>query len=494
MKPAPDIGSTQHMPSLRHNRNFRWMWLGQAVSVLGDEILDTSVILWLAVTAVGSQSWGPAAVAGALAARMAPILMFGLLGGVFTDRWDCRRTMLTMDVIRGVLIGGLAVLLLVGTSLPIAVQLTSIYAVLTLCALATVFFNPARYCVLAAVVADSDRERMGSITAGTTALAAIVGPALAAAMLVLADVQWALVVTAAGFVVSFISVAKVRVPEGSSATANSGAVTTGMWRELVIGLRFFASNPMLRVVLVVTAITVAGVTTINTLGVFFVTQNLHSPAQTYGLLGTAFGIGSLIGAGLSAVFAGRFRAERVYVYSFAVAGLLLIGYSRATVAEWAILLLFLTGVPVAAVNSMMGPLLMRTTPPHFLGRVTGVLLLATRLTGLVSVTVAAWLATTVLRGLDAHVAGIRFGTIDTILMGVGVITAMTGLWAARSLKSGTDAAGPTMSGPDDQVAGLQTAPPRQPAGIRRFRRRQSALRAPRRRRPRSPSRSDVPTP
>jgi MFS family permease len=250
---------------------------------------------------------------------------------------------------------------------------------------------------------------------------------------------------------------------------------------------------MLRVVLVVTGITVAGVATINTLGVFFVTQNLHSPAQTFGLLGTAFGIGSLIGAGLSAVFAGRFRAERVYVYSFAVAGALLIGYSRTTIAEWAIVLLFLTGVPVAAVNSMMGPLLMRTTPPHFLGRVTGVMLLATRLTALLSVTVAAWLSTTVLSGLDARVAGIHFGTIDTILLGVGVVIALTGLWAARSLRTVTDASGPTMSVPTDQVADLP-APPRQPSGKRRFRRRPLALRAPRRRRPRRTSRSDVPTP
>ena len=92
-----------------------------------------------------------------------------------------------------------------------------------------------------------------------------------------------------------------------------------------------------------TSITVATVSTVNTLGVFFVTQNLHSPAQTYGLLGTAYGIGALIGAGLSAVFAGRFRAMRVYVYSFAAAGLLLIGYSRMTTVHGAIALLFLTG-------------------------------------------------------------------------------------------------------------------------------------------------------
>jgi MFS family permease len=469
------------------------MFFSQAVSFLGDDLLETTIILWLAVGAASGQSWGPAAVAGALVARMAPVLMFGLLGGVYTDRWDCRRTMLTMDAARGVLIGGLGIMLLVGTGLPVAVQLTGTYAVLTLCALAQVFYNPARYSVLATVVADADRERMGSITAGMIALASILGPGLAASMLVLASVQWALLIVAVGFVISFIAVAQVRMPDRSPATATTDGRTPGMWQELVTGLRFFASRQVLRVLLVVTSITVATVSTVNTLGVFFVTQNLRSPAQTYGLLGTAYGIGSLIGAVLSVVFAGRFRAVRVYVYSFAVAGLLLIGYSRTTTAAGAIVLLFLTGLPIAAVNSMMGPLLMRAAPSHFLGRVTSVLLLTTRLAALVSVSVAAWLATTVLDGLDAHVAGIHFGTIDTIFLGVGVVIAMTGLWAARSLRTETGAVEPTTSGPGGPGAD-SSAPPRQPAGRRRARRRPlGALRAPLRRRSRRHSRSDTPT-
>ena len=420
MTATSGISGAQHIPSLRHNRNYRWMFFSQAVSFLGDDLLETTIILWLAVAAVSGQSWGPAAVAGALVARMAPVLMFGLLGGVYTDRWDCRRTMLVMDAARGVLIGGLAILLLVGTGLPVAVQLTGTYAVLTLCALAQVFYNPARYSVLATVVADADRERMGSITAGMIALASILGPGLAASMLVLASVQWALLFVAVGFVISFVAVAQVRMPDCAPATTTTDDLTPGMWQELVTGLRFFASTQVLRVLLVVTSITVATVSTVNTLGVFFVTQNLHSPAQTYGLLGTAYGIGSLIGAVLSVVFAGRFRAVRVYVYSFAVAGLLLIGYSRMTTAAGAIVLLFLTGLPIAAVNSMMGPLLMRAAPSHFLGRVTSVLLITTRLAALVSVSVAAWLATTVLDGLDVHIAGVHFGTIDTIFLGVEI--------------------------------------------------------------------------
>src|SRR5262245_34998811 len=93
-------------PPLRHNRNYRRLWLGQAVSLLGDEVLDTAIMLWLGLTAAGDHGWGPFAAAGVLVARTLPVLAVGPIGGVCADRWDRRRTMLTMDAIRGVLVTG----------------------------------------------------------------------------------------------------------------------------------------------------------------------------------------------------------------------------------------------------------------------------------------------------------------------------------------------------------------------------------------------------
>src|SRR6185295_12126931 len=127
----------------------------------------------------GDGTWGPAAAAGVLAARTIPVLLAGPLGGVYADRWDRRRTMLTMDAIRGVLVAGLAAMFFFGDSVPVALRLSAIYTVVALCTLAAQFFNPSRYGLLATVVADGDRERMGSIAAGTSALASVLGPAVA---------------------------------------------------------------------------------------------------------------------------------------------------------------------------------------------------------------------------------------------------------------------------------------------------------------------------
>ncbi|MEV4316047.1 MFS transporter [Actinocrispum sp. NPDC049592] len=415
---------------LRHNRNYRWLWLGQAVSLLGDEVLETAVMLWLGLVAAGGDSWGPAAASGVLAARTVPVLLVGPMGGVCSDRWDRRRIMLTTDAIRGTLVTGLAILLLAGEDLPVAIRLAAIYGVVALCAIAAQFFNPARYGLLATVVADEDRERMGSLTAGTAAMATIVGPTVAAGLLVVADVQWALLATAATFVVSFLAVSRVHASRVDSGRRSS----TSVWRELRDGLTFFAGNQLLRVMLVTTVMVVVGVTALNTLDIFFVTTNLRAPPEVYGLLGTAFGIGSLIGAALSAVFAPRLKARRVYSCGFILVGMLLMLYSRMTGPIGALIVVFFVGFPVAAVNSMVGPLIMRAAPDHLIGRVSGVLQPAIHLASLTSAGLTAWLASVALRDLNTTVLGVHFGPIDTIFLFAGIVVALTGVWAARVLR------------------------------------------------------------
>jgi MFS family permease len=427
-----DMAQRAPARGLRRNRSYRRLWFGQAVSLLGDEVLDTAIMLWLGLAA-GGQPWGPAAVAGVLVARTVPVLLLSPIGGVYADRWDRRRTMLAMDAIRGLLVLGLALLLLAGSGLPLGVRLGGVYAVVTLAATAALFFNPARYGLLATVVADADRERMGSLLAGTTAMAGIVGPPLAAGMLVLADAPWALLVTAAGFAISYRAVKKVRGGSTPGVPAAPGR-SPGLWRDLLAGLRFLTGNRVLRTMLLTNTLVMVGVDAIYTLDIFFVLRNLHAPAQVYGLLGAAFGIGSLAGAALAAAFAPRLRAKQVYAYGFLLTGLLLAGYSRMTTTPGALILLFLTGIPVAATSAMIGPLIMRATPEDLVGRVSAIFQQMTRLASLLTAALSAWLAGTLLRDLDVTVAGVHFGTIDTIFLAAGAVIALAGTLAARSLR------------------------------------------------------------
>jgi MFS family permease len=421
------------VPGLRHNRNYHWLWLGQTISLLGDEVFDTTIVLWIGIRVAGGEAWAPLAVAGALVAGTAPVVLFSLIGGVYADRWDRRRTMLATDAVRCVLIGALVALPFAGPAVSRGLLLTIAYLVLAMSSTATQFFNPARFGLLATVVADVDRERMSSMAAGTAALTGIVGPSLAAGLLATVAVQWVLLLNAVSFAISFVVVAMVR-PGPDAAAPTTTAAPLRMRQELMVGIRFVAASPLLRIMLITTVVVMAGTSAISALDVFFVTRNLHAPAEIYGVLATASGLGALAGAALTAIWSKRVRATRVYSYGLVLIGALMVCYSQLTSPLGAIAILFLTGVPTAAVNSMIGPLVLRSAPVHLLGRVSTVLAPATRLASLLSVALVAWLASTVLRDLDATVAGVHFGTIDTILLGAGLVIVASGAWAVHALR------------------------------------------------------------
>src|SRR5919199_3903957 len=85
--------------TILRNRNFRNLWLGQVISQMGDYFAFLAIMV---VVGSFSQDVGQttAMVSGVMIATSLPRLLFGVLAGVFVDRWDRRLTMLASDLIR----------------------------------------------------------------------------------------------------------------------------------------------------------------------------------------------------------------------------------------------------------------------------------------------------------------------------------------------------------------------------------------------------------
>jgi len=99
------------------NHKFSLLWIGRTISITGDFFFNTTMILWFTTNIARGQSWAPLAISGVALAEIIPTLVVGPIAGVFVDRWDKRRTMLLMDVLRTVLIA----LLLLTTGLVVLV-------------------------------------------------------------------------------------------------------------------------------------------------------------------------------------------------------------------------------------------------------------------------------------------------------------------------------------------------------------------------------------
>src|SRR5512143_637098 len=102
MKPRGGRGEAGAAPSflqlLRSNRNYRYTWLGQVVSEIGDHFNNVAVFS-LALETTGSGM----VVTGVMLARAIPAVMAGPLAGVLLDRMDRKRIMIISDLVRAVI-------------------------------------------------------------------------------------------------------------------------------------------------------------------------------------------------------------------------------------------------------------------------------------------------------------------------------------------------------------------------------------------------------
>lgn len=420
------------MDKLLINREYAKLWAAGAISWVGDYVFDVTVILWIAVVLAPRESWAPAAVSGVIAAVVVATVVVSPIAGVFVDRWDGRRTMLGSDALRMILVGALVIMPLIpkGT-VPMAVQLTCIYVVVFASTAISRFFTPARFAVMADVVHQEQRPRASSIDQATMSVAGMVGPPLAAPLLFATGVQWAMLVDAASFGLSFLIIYRMRIP---SAVRDAAAARTGFWTELRAGLSALTGSRVLIVIVASAMVANFGAYLLNTLNVFFVTHNLHAKPELFGLLDTAFGLGAVAGAAFAGRAAQRFGLARTFWVGLLGTGLMVLVYSRLSAFAAGLVILLVLAMPLSAMNTVIAPIVMRTAPREVLGRVFAIMQPAIQVMSVIAIGVAGWLSSSVLRGFHTDVAGLELGTYDTILGAAGLLISGCGLYAMTALR------------------------------------------------------------
>jgi MFS family permease len=431
------------------NANWRRLWIGQAISLTGDSVFDITMMLWVAAVLARGRPWAPAAASGVLVAEALPVLMIGPVAGVFVDRWDRRRVMLAADAFRAVLVAGLLVLPAVHAG-PLA-EIAVVYAVVAAQSVAAQFFNPSRLATLGLVVPPDDRPKAGGLLQATASVATIAGEPLGAVLLFGFGVRWACVIDAASFAGSFLAIRSIRLPRARPAPGLAqpdpgharpadGQPRPGFGAQWRAGLRFFAGNRVLLAITSGSIIAMMGLGAVNVLLVFFVTGNLHAAAGWLGPLGAAFGAGMVAGALASGRVSGRIGTGRVFCLGLIGCGTALAVLSRMTQLGPAFVFTALIGVAFGLATAAMPALLLAQIPQDMVGRVMGLFNPLQQLAGIVSMGLAGLLASTALRGLHVVVAGVRFGTVDTILGAGALLVLAAGFAVLRPLRQAGSAA------------------------------------------------------
>jgi MFS family permease len=429
------------------------LWYGQAVSSLGDAVFSTTLVLWVGTEVTKGKPWAPAAVSGVLVAVGAAMLFVGPLAGVLVDRWDSRRTALATEVVRGILVGMLTVVSFVPVrDLPVAAWLVVIYVVVFALNVASQFFQPSRLTMIRDIVTgEVDRARAAGIAQATGQTVTIIGPPLAAPLLFTVGVQWALLLNALSYAVSFAAIRSVPSRHPETTPEQRRRERSGVFAEFLDGLRFFRGNKTLMTLLVIAVIGQCGNAPLDTLNVFFVSRNLHSSAHLYGYLGMALGVGGVIGALCTGPMVRRFGARNVTWAGIVVLGALLAAYSRQTAFPAGLVLLFLFAIPETLVNTAVAPLLLGAAPRKYVGRTAAVFNPVNQLAGMTATVVAGWLLSSVLRNFSGSIGGLRLGPVDLIFLVSGALIIASGLYARVALRQAEVAAPAAEARPDRPV-------------------------------------------
>jgi MFS family permease len=282
-------------------REFRRLWLGQAVSALGDGMVPVA-LAFAVIELTGSAS----DLGLVFVAVLVPRLALVLVGGVWADRLRRQRVMLAADAVRCVTQGLIAVALMAETA-----QLWQLLVLSALYGGAGAFFSPAATGLVPETVRPDRLQQANALMGLTRSVSLALGPAVGGALVATAGPGWAFAVDSATFAVSAWFLARLRLPHAARAVERASFFTDlgGGWREATARTWVWASILYFGVWnLAVAAVFVLGP---------FVAEDSLGGASSWGLIVASAGAGSLLGG----VLALRLRPRRPLAVGFLATGL-----------------------------------------------------------------------------------------------------------------------------------------------------------------------------
>jgi MFS family permease len=332
------------------------LWLGMAVSLIGDGIF------FVAIAWESYSLWNaPAALSIVGIGMTVPTVVFLLIGGVVSDRFDRRLVMASADALRAAAVGTIATLLAVH-----ALRFWELVALVAVYGIGTAFFTPAFEAIVPELVPAPDLPAANSLDQFVRPIALrLAGPAAGGALVGL-SAGFAFAVDAVSFAASLVAV--LAIARGLPARTQAVTSTAAALRD---GLRFVRKRVWLWGTLVSAAIAYLlflGPTEV--LLPFVVKNDLHASARTLGFVFAAGGLGA-VGVATLMSRSGHPRRDVTFMYvTWTLATLAVAGYGIAT-AAWQLMLACLVFNALEAGGTIVwATIKQRHVPGSTLGRVS----------------------------------------------------------------------------------------------------------------------------
>ena len=397
---------------LRTNRNYRYLWLGQIVSEIGDHF-NTIAVFSLLLNRTGSGT----IISAVMLARAIPMMLAGPVAGVSLDRFDRRKLMLASDLIRGVV--GLLFIFTVAYE-----PLWPVYVLSGALMFASPFFTSGRTAILPAITSSEELHTANSLTQTTKFMTVTLGTLLGGVSAAGLGFEAAFLINGLSFLFSGWMIWLLQVEKGHFRPERKALTEQDVakpWSEYREGLRYLTSKPLLLGIGLLQVGWALGGGAAQILFSLFGEIVFDRGATGIGVIWSAAGFGLVVGSAVAHWAGKRVTFEgykKLIGVGFIIHGLSYILFSQAPTFWIAFVFVGLSRTGVGLSTVLNQEQLLRHVDDAFRGRVYSTIETMTWSVMMLSLTAA---------GIATDLYSPR--TIGAVAGSCGLLTGLVWLWA-----------------------------------------------------------------
>jgi DHA3 family macrolide efflux protein-like MFS transporter len=356
-EPTPSAGAIER-PGWRRDTSV--FLTSQTISLFGSSLVQYAIMWHLTLQTKSGSVMAIAAVFGFL-----PQAVVSVFGGVWADRLNRKMLIIGADAMIATATLALALFMLAGAG-----DLRLIYVALVIRSVGAGVQMPAVSALLPQIVPTSKLMRVNGINGTIQSAMMLLAPAAAAAVYAGSSIIAVFFVDIVTAVIGIGLLSLIAVPR-LVRHVTEGDERTGYFGELASGLRYSASHPFVRWVLVLYAVVFVLIVAPSYLTPLMIVRTFGAEVWKLTANEIAFSIGMIIGGALLAILGGLKNRVVMLVASTVVFGVLTLALGLSTNLWVFFAFMFLVGLAVPFFSTTSMTVLQETVEPQMQGRVFG---------------------------------------------------------------------------------------------------------------------------
>ena len=359
----------KHIKGIAQHKDYLKLLIANLVNRFGDSI-DCIAMTWLIFKLTGDASWS----AIIFGVNRIPTIFLMPFAGTLVERMNKKHIMVAMDIVRGLIVGGIALCLWLG-------QLNGmlLVAMTFLISTAEAFRMPASTAIIPQIIEESYYAEGVSMNSSMSNVVELVGTGAAGFIIACMETTGAILIDMATFFISALFIGLIKNKEVKMAREEAGK--TAFIEDLKNGIHYLAKHKAIKYFAVCSVFLNGILVPFNSLQAPLVSEVLKLGEMMLSVIGVTFSLGMIMGAALYPKAVKQFGKKKIYK-----AGILSIGiYYFSFVLEakglhtpWMLYLgvsmvSIIVGAMVAEINCLVSVEVMRHIDQTYLARVSALM-------------------------------------------------------------------------------------------------------------------------